>query len=145
MDFVFDVIFGLLLELFKAVCPDYELKKWQSALLIVIGLIVLFATIGCFVAGLVLLNEYAEHKALGVALTAVGVSLFLIQGGIFGALIGLHFKAEAKKNNADGNADGDSEARMVLHHTGAFFFAAEEKCKRRKPTCFVLCLQHSRK
>ena len=38
----------------------------------------LFATIGCFVAGLVLLNEYAEHKALGVALTAVGVSLFLI-------------------------------------------------------------------
>ncbi len=32
MDFVFDVIFGLLLELFKAVCPDYELKKWQSAL-----------------------------------------------------------------------------------------------------------------
>lgn len=110
MDFVFDVIFGLLLELFKAVCPDYELKKWQSALLIVIGLIVLFATIGCFVAGLVLLNEYAEHKALGVALTAVGVSLFLIQGGIFGALIGLHFKVEAKKNNADGNADGDSEA-----------------------------------
>lgn len=78
MDFVFDVIFGLLLELFKAVCPDYELKKWQSALLIVLGLIVLFATIGCFVAGLVLLNEYAEHKALGVALTAVGVSLFLI-------------------------------------------------------------------
>ena len=53
MDFVFDVIFGLLLELFKAVCPDYELKKWQSALLIVIGLIVLFATIGCFVTGLV--------------------------------------------------------------------------------------------
>lgn len=39
MDFVFDVIFGLLLELFKAVCPDYELKKWQSALnLLVYGL-----------------------------------------------------------------------------------------------------------
>lgn len=28
---------------------------------------------------------------------------------------------------------------------GRVFFAAEEKCKRRKPTCFVLCLQHSRK
>ena len=30
MDFVFDVIFGLLLELFKAVCPDYELKSGKA-------------------------------------------------------------------------------------------------------------------
>lgn len=98
MDFVFDIIFGALLELFKIICPDHKFKKWQEILLIVLSVIILISSIGCFVAGVCLFNNDA-HKTLGIALLAVGGSLLLIQGGIYGGLIGYRLKADARKKN----------------------------------------------
>lgn len=108
MDFVFDIVFGALLEIFKIICPNHKLKKWQEILLIALSAIILLSSIGCFVAGVCLFSNDG-YKTLGIALLAIGGSLLLIMGGTYGGLIGYRLKAEARKSN-ENNATDDINA-----------------------------------
>lgn len=98
MDILFDVIFGAVFEIFKIVCPNHAFKKWQEILLIFLSVTILLAAIGCFTAGVWLFNN-DSYKTLGITLLAVGGSVILVLGGVYGALIGYKLKQEERKNN----------------------------------------------
>lgn len=105
MDYVFDVIFGALLEIFKIICPDHKFKRWQEILLIFLSVILLLSSICCFVAGVCLFGN-DHHKTSGIVLLAIGGASLLILGGIYGALIGYRLKAEARKDDERKADDG---------------------------------------
>lgn len=99
MDFLFDILFGALLGIFKMICPSYQLKKWQEVLLVILSILLLISSIGCFVAGVIILDGFQNYRTLGIVLTAVGLSLLAMQCVAFAVLAGYQFKAKARKHN----------------------------------------------
>lgn len=98
MDFMLDICFGLLLGLFQLIIPEYKFKKWQKALLILLSILLLISSIGCFIAGVHLLNTNKASFALSVSLTSIGGILLLGQCILFFVLIGYGLKLNARKN-----------------------------------------------
>lgn len=106
MDILFDILFGFFAGIFNLICPNYRLKKWQEILCIILSMLLLISSIGCFIAGIILLNEFRNFKTLGIVLTAVGASLLTIQCVTFAVLAGYKLKSEAQKSNDGQNDDG---------------------------------------
>lgn len=98
MDFIFDIFFGLLFGLFQIIMPEYKFKKWQKALLILSSILLLISSIGCFIAGVHLLNTNNAPFALSISLTSIGGILLLGQCILFFVLIGYTLKQNARKN-----------------------------------------------
>ena len=99
MDFLFDVLFGIFAGIFNLICPNYRLKKWQEILCAILSITLLISSIGCLVAGIIILNGFQNNRTLGIALTVVGISLMVIQCVAFAVLAGNKLKEEARKNN----------------------------------------------
>ena len=97
MDFLFDILFGFFAGIFNLICPHYQLKKWQEILCIILSILLLISSIGCFAAGIIILNELRDFKTLGIILTAVGASLLTIQCVAFAVLAGYKLKVEDRK------------------------------------------------
>ena len=105
MDFIFDILFGTFAGIFNLICPNYRLKKWQKILCIILSILLLTSSIGCFTAGIIILNEFQNSDTLGIVLTASGASLLTIQFVAFAVLTGYKLKAEARKKNDKKNND----------------------------------------
>lgn len=99
MDLLFDIIFGFFAGIFKLICPHYQLKKWQETLCMIFSVLLLISSIGCFAAGIIILNELQNFRTLGIILTAVGGSLITIQCVAFAVLVGYKLKEDTRKKN----------------------------------------------
>lgn len=103
MDYILDVIFGVLLELTKQLKPNCKLKKWQEVILIVLSVLLLLGTMVCFLTGVHFLSAIPTYKTSGKILLAIGISLILLHCIAYAVLLGLHLKAAAKNNDNNDN------------------------------------------
>ncbi|MDE7406560.1 MAG: hypothetical protein K2M89_06785 [Clostridiales bacterium] len=94
MDYVLDVIFGVLLELTKQLKPNCKLKKWQEVILIILSVLLLLSSIGCLIAGVHILSAVPGYKTVGKILLAVGICLIVLQCVTYAVLIGKHLKTQ---------------------------------------------------
>lgn len=95
MDYLLDVIFGVLLELTKQLKPNCKLKKWQEVVLIILSVLLLLCSIGSLITGVHILNAVPAYKTVGVILLAIGICLILFQCITYAVLIGKHLKADS--------------------------------------------------